>query len=222
MEEGGRNDKEGVAAKEVVAYSEVQVEVGIAIMKCSQCDRAAVNLGLCVDHFFTYVQGILVQRNMAATQFNMLAGQLEAGSGGISRMARMPILPTPGVGDKVVFNNIHVDGSTIGSLNLGYIEHLETAVSVMKEQGEESLARAIGDLTKATIESREVEDETKDKINELLEFLAAQVMTEPEGRSLTIVEGVLVKLQGLVVTATGLVGLWEKLEPLVKQALGVS
>jgi len=92
----------------------------------------------------------------------------------------------------------------------------------MKGQGENDLAEAVRELTDAVIESNEINDSTKNEINEQLEFLVAQAMAEAKNRSMGTVKSVLAGIKDSVSTVSGLLAIWNNLEPLIKVALGIN
>jgi len=134
----------------------------------------------------------------------------------------MEIPPNPFVSGNIALNNINVNQSTIGALNTGTISNLDVAITLMKGQGENDLAEAVRELTDAVIESNEINDSTKNEINEQLEFLVAQAMAEAKNRSMGTVKSVLAGIKDSVSTVSGLLAIWNNLEPLIKVALGIN
>lgn len=154
------------------------------------------------------------------TNFNIIRSELNAG--GIIQYPLMQIPPNPFGGGNIAFNNINVNQSTIGALNTGTISNLDLAITLMKSQGENELAEVVKELTEAVIKSNEINDSTKNEINEQLEFLVAQATADAKNRSIGTVKSVLTGIKDSVSTVAGLLTIWNSLEPLIKATLGIS
>lgn len=190
--------------------------------KCSQCDKPAVLGDLCIDHYYKLQQAIYLQSSIAAAMHNFLAAQLDAGTGYLVHHARIIIPPLPSIGDNVTFNNINIDRSTVGAINLERVRNLDISIDIMQSHGDADLAVAIKELTQAIVDSKEVNNSIKDEINEQLEFLVAQATVEPQSRSIGLVKGVLAGIRSSISVAASLLAIWDRVEPLMKLALGVN
>ncbi len=190
--------------------------------KCSQCDKPAIVGSLCVDHYHKWVETNYMLFTMMASQYNLLDREFSRGTGGI--VPPNPIaIPSPlSTRDNLTFKNINVDRSTIGAINTGVISSLDASITLMQSSGKNKLADAIKELTQAIYDSKEVDDELKNEIIEQLEFLVAQASAEPENRSTGLIKTVLSGLRASISVAAGLLTIWDKVEPLIKAALGVS
>jgi len=189
--------------------------------KCSQCDKPAVMGSLCVDHYLRLQQAVYLQFSMVAAHFNVIEEQISAGTGGLMPPKRIIIPPPPSFGDNYIFNNINVTESNIGAINTGTAANIDASITIMQNQGNNDLAAAITELTQAIIDSKEIEQSTKNEIAEQLQFLVAQSTAEPESRSLGLVKGVLTGIRNTISGAAGLLAIWDKVEPLIKMYLGV-
>jgi len=191
------------------------------VAKCSQCNKPAVMGGLCVDHYFRLQHAIYLQYSMAAAQYNVIEEQISAGTGGLMPPKRIIIPPPPSLGDNYTFNNISVAESDIGAINTGTAANIDASITIMQNQGNNELAVAITELTQAIIDSKEIEQAAKNEIAEQLQFLVAQVTAEPSNRSLGLVKGILIGIRNTISTATSLLAIWDKIEPLIKMSLGI-
>jgi len=192
------------------------------MQKCRQCGKPAIVEGLCVEHYFTWVQAQYMLFCMAAANLNLLSEEISAGTGGLMPPHRIVIPPPPYRGDSMTFNNINVDRSNIGAINTGIIDNLDATITIMQSRGDSQLAEAVKELTEAIIKSEDIEDDTKNEINEQLQFLVTQAMAEPKNRSMGLVKSVLTGIKILISVAPSLLVIWDKLEPLIKTALGTS
>jgi hypothetical protein len=192
--------------------------------KCSQCDKPAVveydGIPLCVEHHLKMQQATYLQMSMLAANLNFLQAKISAGTGGIIPPTRMEIPPPPFIGDNFTLNNINVSESTIGTINTGTVKNLDASITLMQSRGEGDLAAAVKELTQALVDSKETEESVRKEIAEQLEFLVAQATAEPKNRSIGVVKGVLAGIRNSISVAAGLITIWDKVEPLIRAALG--
>lgn len=189
--------------------------------KCSQCDKPAVLGDLCVDHYYKLQQAIYLQSSMAAAMQNLLAAQLDAGTGYLVHHPRIIIPPPPSIGDNVTFNNINIDRSTVGAINTGILSNLDVSMDLVKSKGEDELAAAIKELTQAIYDSKEVDDSFKNDILDQLQFIVAQATAEPENRSTGLVKGMLSGIRSSISAVASLLAIWDRVEPLIEMYLGI-
>ncbi len=130
---------------------------------------------LCVDHYLKMQQAAYLQASILAANVNFLIGQLDLSMGGIPT-PRVELPRPPFVGDTLTLNNISVANSTVGAINTGTIQHLDSAISIMQGQGNEKVAEAIRELTQAVVDSAELGNATKNELAELLESLVSQIL----------------------------------------------
>jgi len=69
-------------------------------------------------------------------------------------------------------------------------------------------------------DSRELDQATRKAIIEQLSFLISQLLAKPEQKRAAIVGAVLKSIKEALLAFSGLVTLWETLEPLLRQVLG--
>jgi len=190
--------------------------------KCSQCDKVAVvsfgGLPLCVDHHLKMQQANYLQSSLLAANFNLLADQLDKGTGYLVRHSRIEIPRPPFIGDNLTLHNINVSGVTIGSINTGIIHNLDASITVMQSQDKPELADAIKELTEAIIKTNEIDETAKNEIAQQLEFLTAQVTARSQDKSVGLVKGVMLGLKSTLSTVASLITIWDKVEPLLRVA----
>jgi len=177
------------------------------------------DLGLCVEHHLKMQQATYLQVSMNAANLNFIRGQIEASTG--VPLSQMEVPPPPFIGDNLTLNNINVSNSTIGAINTGTIQNLDTSITIMKNRGEDDLGKAIAELTEALINSNEVNDAMKREIAEQLEFLVAQATADERNRSIGVVKSTLIGLRNSISIVAGLLTIWERLEPLFRSAFGI-
>jgi predicted transcriptional regulator len=114
---------------------------------------------------------------------------------------------------------ITIEGSTVGAINTGNIQKLESVINQVTNQEDARLADALKELTNAILESQEITEAVKDELIEQLTFLAEQITTPKESRKLTIAKTVFDAITGLIRTAPALLVLWDRYGPMIEQAL---
>ena len=186
---------------------------------CSQCETPALSgVGLCVDHYLKYEQALYLQASMLASQMNYIQQEIYAGHGGILPLKQVDLPPPPFEGDKLTLNHIEITGSTVGVVNLGQAQNIDSVITQMHGEGNQELADALAEFTQAVINSDELTQDVRDELAEAIELLAAQTRVTSEKRSKlipTIIRGV----RDSVSSSAALLTLWDKLEPLLKGLL---
>jgi hypothetical protein len=166
-------------------------------------------------------QANYLQSSLLASHFNLIADQLDQGTGHLIRHSRIEIPRPPFIGDNLTLHNINVSGSTISSINTGVIHNLDASITVMQSQNRPELADAIKELTCAIIETNEIKKDLKNEIAQQLEFLTAQVTAKQEDRSLGLVKSVIIGLENTLSTVASLITIWDKVEPLLRVAFKI-
>ncbi len=194
------------------------------MIACHQCGKPALytiedeKIPLCLDCFERHQNLIQRQLEESARVMNYATGQMEllAGLPPGSLGPRMHILSAP---QPVTFNNIRIDRSNVGVVNTGQAGRIDAVVTYSEETGHPELAKALADFTQAVVDSKDVEQATRDAIIEQLSFLASQTATEKKQPSIT--SAVFSGLEKTIRTVSGLIKLWEQLGPLLKNSLGL-
>lgn len=188
------------------------------VVKCSQCDKAAVvqlyssddepGVTLCVDCNLKYEQAKAIEYERMSRTYNKLARSLQSSLG--IPIATFSESPMPQM-DQYVMNNIRIDQSTIGVLNTGNIQTVDSAVTVLSGQSDsEDASAAIAKFTQAVIDSQEATDEIKNEILELLSIVATEATAPAEKRRGQAVKSMLTTIANIVSSVAGLAQLWEQ------------
>ncbi len=175
---------------------------------------------MCADHYYMMVKATYLQAYMLSKQYDLVETELEAMAGGLAHFPRMQMAPPPFMVDSLTLNNINVSGSNVTVINARTIQNLDASITIMRSRGETELAEAVKELTQALVDSKEIEESTRKEIAEQLEFLVAQATAEPKNRSIGVVKGVLAGIRDSISVAAGLITIWDKVEPLIRAALG--
>jgi hypothetical protein len=133
------------------------------MLACTQCDKPAIRKihghPLCLDCSYKVEMMEYMRFAKLASQQNALldyADAITGVSGGFGRM-HIPPPPRPLQNGPTVFNNIRVENSTVGVINTGEVQSIDSVVSSARTAGDEQLAAAlknfassgkfVGDLT---------------------------------------------------------------------------
>lgn len=193
---------------------------------CQQCGRPATvrithqdeegELYLCVDCDLKreYAESLEFQRTVQ--QLNMAAAAFEATTGLTGLVPRMPIPPTPQlrVGNMNV-NNINVDNSVIGVLNTGSIKAVDSAVTVLKRSGADGVASAIANFTEQVVNSNEADNDTKNRVVEILSVVAEEATKPNNERRVAVIRPLLVEISSAVSGIAALTQLWHEYGPII-------
>ena len=114
-------------------------------------------------------------------------------------------------------NNINVTNSTVGVLNTGTIQSVDSSVTLLKQSGATDTADAIAKLTEALIECVELSTEQKDNALQLLGTLAMEAVKPPERRQKAVGLSILGSLKDIASTVAALAGAWSHAAPLLQQ-----
>jgi hypothetical protein len=198
--------------------------------KCNQCGKPAVgkygNIPLCVDCHYKIIQANFMEQQIRHNQLSWLASNinfteqaLSAGTGGLVPPKFMAIPQPPSAGINYTHSNIQVSDSAIGVINPGTLYAINTSIDVMQSRGDSELAAAIEELTKEVVNSKDIQDDIKKEIAELLQFLASEGSVSKDTRNKSVIKQVLDRLCMLIPTAAAAWSIWERVKPLL-QSLG--
>ena len=120
----------------------------------------------------------------------------------------------------VTFNNIRVDHSIVGAINTGQAQAIDVGLSYVKQNRDPALSELFQEFAQAVLDSRELDQAARKAIIEQLSFLISQLLAKPEQKRTAIVDAVFKNIKEALLAFSGLVTLWETLEPLLRQVLG--
>jgi hypothetical protein len=166
-------------------------------------------------------QATYLQVYMLAQHQNFIAAEIDAGTGYITRSPRIIMAPPPFMGENLTLNNINISNSTVASINTGTIQNLDAQITLSRSEGNTGLSEALQDFAQALVDTQEIVDTVKNEVAEQLEFLVAQVATEPNKRRGGLIKGALAGIIQAVGAVPTLLTLWDKLRPQIESTLGV-
>lgn len=194
-------------------------------MACSQCSKPAmfkipVDSGggyvlLCLDCRIKYVNLLMAQNRALERQHNFLIEQMESRVGLTGILPRYPETQPIEIG-AVQLNNFNIDRSTIGVLNVGALEMVDSAVTVLKESDQGAReAEAILELTQAVLASGGLQPMMKNEVLELLGGVATEATAPKESRRAAVGKALLSQLGTILTVVTDLAGLWDRVKPIL-------
>lgn len=187
--------------------------------KCSQCGNAEA-IGemsghpLCLDCMYKIKQMEHMGLVANMQQVNFLLSQMEATTGLYGLLPKYQIPEAPSIINQqggITLNNINVEKSVIGSINIGNIGQIDVALSNIKNDGDDELANNIKEFTEAVLASTELAIEMKNEIIEQLSFLSGQATVPKESQKGSIIKVIFSTIGKAIQHIPSLLTLFEKL-----------
>jgi hypothetical protein len=196
---------------------------------CDQCGKPALvnvaNHPLCIGCYSLLqrtenarVEAANDQLRLLFAHQNQLAAEMDwmMGFGPASPRVNIPAKGSPQYN---MFHSVNVgEGSTVGAITTGSAQSIAVAIGTTEKQGNTDLAAALKAFTDA-LAIEPVADEQKREMSEQLATLSEELTRPKEARRRAVIGPMLDGLSKAVSISSGLVSLWEKLHPLLTQAL---
>ncbi len=196
---------------------------------CNQCGKPAIRIveghPLCVGCYSLLQQTENARVEAANDHLRLLAAmsnQLSAeadlmfGLGPPTPMIRIPSKSAP------QYNMIHSvnvgGGSTVGAITTGSAQSIAVAIGNTEKQGNTKLAATLKAFTDA-LTDEPIADEQKREMSDQLATLSEELTKPREARRRAVIGPMLKGLSQAVSISAELASLWEKLQPLLTQAL---
>lgn len=188
---------------------------------CSQCgQRAAIfvigNQPVCIACEHLFQQSRYMQFAQNAAMMNHASQELDAvvGYGLRTPMIEIPKAPVP----PIYYNSqsVNVQGSTVGSINLGAARDIQVSLETITQNGDLGIADKLAELTNAILNADGAEDAAKNDLLEQVAVLTQLASAKPEDRKPGAIKAIVsavtqgAKAIGSVATA------WSAVEPWVK------
>lgn len=174
---------------------------------------------LCLECTNKHQQMAAIQSDQLERDMNFAIAQSEAVTGLPS--GSLPRYPQRQVriiqGGSVTLNNINVNNSSVGVLNTGNLEIVDTAITALKNNPQtQDIASAIAKLTTA-ISNADLSPEDKNEAIEILSTVATEA-TAPEGkRKSSVARRLLSGLPTLIQTSASAIEIWKTVEPIIRK-----
>jgi hypothetical protein len=116
--------------------------------------------------------------------------------------------------EKKVYNNIHINQSSVGILNTGDLAKIDAVITLTKGTDVELIGKEIENLTQVIIDASDVQGNDKKEIIDLVQSLAEQIQSS---RKRSVLVSLLYGLEARIQTVSAAIPIYEKLRPLVER-----
>lgn len=204
---------------------------------CVQCEAKGTIIEqkalFCVNCYHKLQQAEYFRQQAAEMVHNRLANQVnylsESMEYTVGLRATPPTLRTQQLINQnfhnaLSYNKINIDGSTVGILNTGQIKDIENIninINTISNSGYSNVANALKILVEIVISNREIEEEQKTEILELLNELSCQTALLPNQRAKrSVLKAILLTLDQSMTIVSSLHQVWLKRGTPIKTYLG--
>lgn len=190
---------------------------------CGQCGKPAItalnDVPVCIDCEFRFQQSRYMVFAQAATMMNQAEQEMEMLTGMPGNRITIPPAPIP----PIHYNNqnVSVSDSTVGSINLGVANDIQTDLKITNELGEAALANAFAELTNAILSANVSDARQQNELIEQLSELLKQANLPAESRKTGAVKALFSAIKDGAATVGGIATAWEALEPLLRAHFGL-
>ena len=190
-------------------------------MACYQCTRPAMylvtedNIPLCLDCYAKFSQIIQVELEQHERWMNYLHDQADAIVGLPQTGFRFPPRPKPVIIDGVKMNNITVSNSVVGTINTGSVGIIDQSISAVIQNGDNSLADAIKNLSEAIIQSKDITQNQKSELIEILSVVSTEAASPPEQRKNVVAQTLIEKASSITMLANDIADACQKWWPIL-------
>lgn len=167
---------------------------------------------VCLDCNLKHAQLSAIQCDQLEREMNYAAAHMEAITGMPGTIPRYPPRQVRIVqGGTVTLNNINISQSTIGVLNTGSLQMVDSAITILMGQPEtKDIAEAIKSLVNAIASAPELSKEDKNEAIETLSVVASEATAPQDKRKSSVVKRLLAHLPDLIKTSASALTIWDK------------
>jgi len=115
----------------------------------------------------------------------------------------------------LTFNNITVDRSVVGAINTANVRQIDVSLNSIKNAGNTEAVDAIKNFTEAVLTEKDINNEIKNEIIELISYLTNQSLLKKENKKPAVIKSVLCQIEKLISNISSLVILWQKVVSLL-------
>jgi hypothetical protein len=195
--------------------------------KCHNCEKPAIyrvgpegnEIHLCLECTLKHQQLAAIEAEQIERDLNYAAAEMEAITGMPGTIPRYPQRQIRIIqGGSVTLYNFHVNDSSIGVLNTGNLEIVDTAISALKANSQtQDLAGAISKLASA-IADADLPKENKNEAIEIFSTVATEATAPRDRKKSSVVKRLLAALPTLIQTSASAIEIWKAVEPVIRQA----
>jgi hypothetical protein len=196
--------------------------------QCQNCQKPAIvefgpqGAPLCVDCYAKMAQALDIQIANHERHLNQLTSEMAAIAGVPDYLPKYPERKRPITVAGATFHNITVKDSTVGVVNTGQLQQIDTAVSVIGRQGDPDLAKALRALTDAIAANSALGAAAQKEALEILSTLSAEAAAPQGQRRSGIAKPLIARLLEILAVSADFAALGDVAFRLIAAALGVS
>lgn len=178
--------------------------------QCQQCQKPAMfvygdeEFFLCLDCAAKLQQLESQKKAEHERELNYIADGMAATAGIGPIGPRYPPRPQPVLVQGGTFNNIKVTNSTIGVINTGQLQQVDTSISVIGQQGDQQLADAFRTLTDIIIADTGLAKSQKKDAVEILSVLGSEATAPQDQRRSSVAGPIIQRLREILGDAANL------------------
>lgn len=193
---------------------------------CSQCGqrRAIFDISgapVCIACEHTFQQSRYMQFAQNAAMLNYASQELDAavGIGPMSPQIVIPKAPVP----PIYYNSqsVNVQGSTVGSINLGIAQDIQANIETITQNGDLGIADKLADLTNAVLAAEGADNNARNELLEQVAVLTQLAGAKPEDRKPGVVKAIVSGVTQGAQMIGGVATAWGAVEPLIKAHFGI-
>lgn len=190
-------------------------------MKCYQCPKPAMwlvgeeKIPLCLSCYSLLSQMWQAENESHERMINYLSDQMSFTLGLPPMGPRFPPKSAPVHISGVKMNNINVSNSVVGTINTGSIGAVDQTISALLQLGEPGIAQAVKELTEAILSSKDLGQNQKNELVEILGVVAAEAATPKENRKNSVARALLERGSQIVSIANDITDVCQKWWPVL-------
>jgi hypothetical protein len=153
-------------------------------MRCHQCPRPAFyevgdeKIPLCLDCWSKFEEANFRKFLMNAAMMNQTMDHMDEITGLGRTGGRIPVAAIAGAFRRsAVYNNIKVTNSQVGMINTGDLAKIDAAITMTAGSDADAIGRQVRELTQAVVDARDIAQEQKKELVELIQALSEQVVS---------------------------------------------
>ncbi|MEO0454443.1 MAG: hypothetical protein AAFY98_09950 [Verrucomicrobiota bacterium] len=146
---------------------------------------------------------------------NYHTAAIESGLGVSGTLPRFPernLIHT----ESITLNNLSVENSNIGVLNTGYLNIIDSAITTIRDSGNELVAKSLSSFSSAVANDSCISPDTKNEIIELLQTLSAEAAAPKDSQKKSVVKRMLTGIKESVQASALLCKIWDTVGPIIE------
>lgn len=195
--------------------------------QCANCPKPAVmtwgpsQVPLCIDCYSKLAHALDLQNAAHERMLNYLSDEMSVIAGLPPIGPRFPERRPPVTVTGATFHSINVKDSNVGVINTGQLHQVDTAVSVIGQQGDPQLAGTLKILIEAVMAHANMGAENQREAVEILSALGSEAVLPKEQRRAGVARPLIGRLRELLSVASDLATVGQASVPIISAAFGI-